>query len=220
MFIDRKDAGNKLGQALEKYQHVHPLVLGIPRGGVEVGYYVAIHLKCDFDVVIVRKLGYPCGPEAAFGAIAEDGSLYLNPWSNKYLNKEIIEQVVKKERQEIRRRINEYRKKMSLPDLADRVVILVDDGIATGSTIFAALSMCQKQEPKKLVVAAPVSGTDRLMRLEDEADEVIILDQREKFFAVSEGYQRFTKLTDNEVIHFMELWRKKRFFMKKSSGHK
>lgn len=207
MFKNREDAGKQLGEALKKYQQSSPIVLGIPRGGIEVGYYVARHLSGDFAPVIVRKLGYPRQPEAAFGAMAEDGSLYLDPWSNKHLSKEIIERVVRKEKEEIKRRIGIYRDGKPLPNLKDRVVLLVDDGIATGSTVFAALEMCVKKEPRKLIVAAPVSGTDRLQKLGNNADEVIILDVKEDFYAVSQGYEEFSNLTDREVLYFLDLWK-------------
>lgn len=209
MFQNREDAGNKLGIALKEFKLDKPLVLGIPRGGVEVGFYVALELDCDFDVIMVRKLGHPQQPEAAFGALAEDGSLYLDPWSNKYLTKETIEKVISREEKEIKRRIDTYRKGKALPKFNDRVVILIDDGIATGSTIFAAIDMCRKREPRQIVVAAPVSGHSHLQKLAAKVDEVVILDKREQFFAVSQGYVDFVNLSDEEVMHFMKLWRKK-----------
>lgn len=208
MFRNREDAANKLGMALEKYRKAHPLVLGIPRGGIEVGYHVARHLNCDFDAIIVRKLGYPQQPEAAFGALAEDGSLYLDPWSNKYLTKETIEKVISSEQKEIQRRIQAYREGKQLPKMKGRIVILVDDGIATGATVFAAINMCRKLQFEKLVVAAPVSGVRQIEKLETKADDVIVLDTKAHFLAVSQGYQQFENLSDREVIHFMDLWRK------------
>lgn len=209
IYQNREDAGNQLGEELETFGYDQPILLGIPRGGVEVGYYAALHLDCDFDAIIVRKLGYPQQPEAAFGALAEDGTLYLDPWSDKYLNKEIIQEVIKAEKQEIKRRISAYRLGNDLPSLAGRVVVLVDDGIATGATVFAALQMCQKQNPQKLVIAAPIAGTSRLSKLEREADEVVIPVVRKQFFAVSQGYREFSNLSDKEVIRFMKLWRSK-----------
>ncbi|SMO49131.1 phosphoribosyltransferase [Fodinibius sediminis] len=209
MFENRQDAGNQLGEALEEYQAMQPLMLGIPRGGIEVGYYAALHLECDFDAIIVRKLGYPQQPEAAFGALAEDGSLYLDPWSNRYLNKEIINRVKEREKNEIQRRIRMYRAGGSLASLENRIVILIDDGIASGATVFAAIAMCQKQNPQKLIVAAPVSGYSKLSKLSAQTDEVIILEKYRDFFAVSQGYRNFGNLTDEEVLHFMKLWRNK-----------
>lgn len=218
MFLNREDAGQKLGEALKEFNFETALVLGIPRGGIEVGYYVASVLKCDFDVIVVRKLGLPQQPEAAFGALAEDGSLYLDPWSKNYVTKEMIEKVIDREEKEIERRINIYREGKELTDLKNRVVILVDDGIATGSTIFAAIDMCQKLKPYKLVVAAPVSGRRQVKKLEARTDEVIILDQKKEFNAVSQGYVNFANLSDQEVVHFMKLWREKKD-KKISSNH-
>lgn len=209
MFVNRKDAGEQLGKALEKYQSENPIILGIPRGGIEVGYYAAQHLDCDFEPIIVRKLGYPRQPEAAFGAIAEDGSLYLDPWSNQYLNKEIIEQVIENEKEELQRRIEMYRNGKKLSDLQNRIAILIDDGIATGATLFAAIEMCKKRRPEKLVIAAPVSGYQKLAKIKAKADDVIILEKREKFFAVSDGYVDFANLNDKQVRYFMDQWQKK-----------
>lgn len=207
MFKNRKDAGNTLGRALEKFKDDRPIVLGIPRGGVEVGFYVAEHLNSDFNTIVIRKLGYPTHPEAAFGSLAEDGSIYLDPWSDKFLNKEIIEEVLIKEKKEIDRRIQIYRGGKELPKLGGRPVILVDDGIATGATIFGAINMCRKYMPSKLIVAAPISGYGKLLvKLYKEADEVIIPEKRKHFRAVSQGYSEFPNLTDKEVLSFLEKW--------------
>lgn len=208
MFEDRKEAGIALGEALQKYQSLKPVVLAIPRGGVVVGYYVARALECDFDVIITRKLGYPEQPEAGFGAIAEDGSLYLDPWSNRYISRDIIIRVQARESMEIKRRIHAYRKDRDLPVLEGRVVILVDDGIATGATVMAAIRMCRKKNPEKIVVAAPVSAIKRISKLEAEADEVIILFKSPQLTAVSQGYRHFTNLTDEEVIPYLNKWHK------------
>ena len=209
MFLNREDAGNKLAKALKEYKLKHPLVLGIPRGGVEVGYHVAVELNSDFDIIVIRKLGYPQQPEAAFGALAEDGSLYLDPWSKKYLTKDMIENVIAREKKEIRRRIKTYREGEELPDLKGRTIILVDDGIATGSTVFAAINMCRKLNPRKLIVAAPVSARSQVSKLAVKADEVVVLDKKRNLMAVSQAYKNFANLSDNEVRHFMNQWRQK-----------
>lgn len=209
MFLNREDAGNKLAKALKEYKLKHPLVLGIPRGGVEVGYHVAVELNSDFDIIVIRKLGHPQQPEAAFGALAEDGSLYLDPWSKKYLTKDMIENVIAREKKEIRRRIKTYREGEELPDLKGRTIILVDDGIATGSTVFAAINMCRKLNPRKLIVAAPVSARSQVSKLAVKADEVVVLDKKRNLMAVSQAYKNFANLSDNEVRHFMNQWRQK-----------
>ncbi|MCW9705706.1 phosphoribosyltransferase [Fodinibius salsisoli] len=208
MFADRKQAGVALGKALQKYEKVKPIVLAIPRGGVVVGYYVALALECDFDVIITRKLGYPEQPEAGFGAIAEDGSLYLDPWSNRYISKDIITKVQAREAKEVQRRIQTYRDDRVLPTLEGRVVILVDDGIATGATMMAAIRMCTKKNAEKIVVAAPVSAIKRISKLEGEADEVIILFKSKQLTAVSQGYRDFSNLSDEDVIPYLKKWYK------------
>jgi putative phosphoribosyl transferase len=207
MFRNRREAGRLLGMELETYRTQNPIVLAIPRGGVEVGYEVATHLNCEFSVAIARKLGFLQQPEAAFGAIAEDGSLYFNPHARGRLTKEEIDAVMEKEKAEIARRVKTYRDAEPLISLENRVVIIVDDGIATGSTLFAVIEMCRKQNPEKIVVAAPVCGSDMLRTLLVKVDDVIILDVPEPFYAVSQVYDDFQGLSDSEVKRFMNKWK-------------
>lgn len=204
MFLNRKDAGKKLAKALLGYKSKNPVVLAIPRGGVVVGSEVANTLDCEFSVIIARKLGYLRNPEAAFGAIAEDRSLVLQPLSTKRLSKMEIETVVKIEEEEVERRKKAYRGNKKLPSLANRVVILVDDGIATGSTLMAAIEMCQKQNPEKLVVAAPVSSDGMKRKLIQKADDVVILETPNDFRAVSQVYESFGQVSDKEVYKLFE----------------
>lgn len=203
MFKNRREAGEQLGEALLSYKNEHPLVLAIPRGGVEIAYYVAEALKCDFEVVIVRKLGHPYEPEAAFGAMAEDKSLYLSPWSHKHLNREIIQDVMLREGKEIQRRVETYREGRPLPDMEGRTVVLVDDGIATGSTLFAAIELCVKRKAGKIVVAAPVASLEMYDEFEQHVDEVVILEVLPELFAVSQAYDTFSNLNDRQVMHFL-----------------
>lgn len=203
IFKDRKEAGLLLGKMLEKYKSSNPIVIAIPRGGVETGYYVALKLGSELEVIIARKLGYPEHPELAFGAVAEDGSLYLNPWVPQKLTQDIIEKVKKSEIKEIESRIARYRNGRPLPDLKGRTVIIVDDGIATGSTLFASIEMCKKQKPGKIVVAVPVAGHDMTDKLHKKVDDVVILTMPEPFFAVSQVYEQFDSVEDREVILFL-----------------
>lgn len=204
MFSNRIDAGEQLALALKSFQLEDPLILAIPRGGIVTGSIVARKLNADFSVIITRKLGLPAHPEAAFGAIAEDKSLYLNPSVREILSKEMIEKVIQKEEKEIKRRINLYRKGESLPPVKDRTVILVDDGIATGSTLFVAIDLCKKQKAKKIVVAAPVSGMNIRNKLKSKADEVVILEIPENYYAVSQAYRDFKNISDNEALRWIE----------------
>lgn len=216
MFIDRKDAAQKLAKALEEYRDKNAVVLGIPRGGAETAFYVAIHLNAELSMLVSRKLGHPDNPEYAFGAIAEDGSIYLSPHARQEVSDETINAVVEEQKKEIERRIKVLRKGKPLPELKNRTVILVDDGIATGATIFAAIELCKKRNAGKIVVAAPVSGADMEEKLAKKVDEVIILEKPDIFYAVSQGYEIFYNLTDDEAMGFMERWEKEKNDLKKA----
>lgn len=207
MFRDRKDGGKQLAKALEKYQHQNALVLGIPRGGVETAYYVARHLHAEFSFIVSRKLGYPYNPEVAFGALAEDGSYFIFENSEKELSLVVIQSVVEKVKLEIQRRIEVLRGGKKLPQMKGRTVILVDDGIATGATLFAAINLCKNQKAGRIVVAAPIAGADMVDTLKSKVDEVVVLLTPEFYHAVSQGYQTFHNLEDDEVLEIMNQWK-------------
>ena len=137
MFDDRKDAGQKLGEHLSRYRGSDALVLAIPRGGVEVGYYVAEQLELPFSIVVVRKLPFPYNPEAGFGAVAEDGSIYLVDSAHRHIPRRIKEQIIEEQKQEIGRRMKVLRGDKPLPEISGKTVILVDDGIAMARTTMA-----------------------------------------------------------------------------------
>lgn len=208
MFTDRKDAALQLAQALEKYRDTHALVLGIPRGGAETAFCVAGHLGAELSLLVARKLGHPKNPEYAVGALAEDGSVYLNPDVRGELVQETIDELVQKEQEEIERRITILRNGEPLPPLKDRVVILVDDGIATGATLYAAIALCKKAGTARIVVAAPVSGRDKKREPLKEVNEVVVLETPSFFHAVSQAYESFYNLTDEEAKGFLERWKK------------
>lgn len=210
MFIDRRDAGEKLASELSRYKDKNVLVLGIPRGGMEVAFYVATGLNADLSMIISRKLGFPLNPEAAFGAIAEDGSIYLTEYAENELDEESIKSIVEKEKEELSKRIKILRKGKPLPDLNNRTVIIVDDGIATGATLFSAIMLCNHQGASELIVAAPVA--DKLMKeqLANYADDVIILETPRFYHAVSQVYEDFKSLTDDDVLEIMKNWKESR----------
>ncbi len=217
MFTNRKDAALKLAKALEKYKDKNAVVLGIPRGGAETAYYVALHLNAEFSLLVSRKLGHPANPEYAFGAIVEDGSIYLNPSSSGQLSDETIQEVVDEQKKEISRRITILRQGKPLPELKGRTVILVDDGIATGATIFAAIEMCKKRKAGKIIIAAPVSGYDMEYQLAEKADEVVILEKPDDYYAVSQAYQVFYNLTDEDALKFMQRWESEKGVLEEAS---
>lgn len=200
LYKNRRDAGEQLAQGLEKYKHQNVIVIGIPRGGVEIGYYVAKYLQAELSILISRKIPHPLHPEYGIGAIAEGNTLYVPKYIS--LNRAIINIMALKVKQEIRRRILIYHKEKPLPDLTNRIVILVDDGIATGVTLVPAIRCCKKMQAKKVIIAAPVSGK-KINEDLYEADELKILHQTENFESVGEAYEDFSQLNDKDVLSFL-----------------
>lgn len=214
MFKDRRDAGHQLGEELEHYRDCDPLVLAIPRGGVEVGYQVAQRLEADFSLLIARKLPYPGQPEAGFGAIAEDGSTVTLDRATRWVSDETVERVIERQREEIERRQAVLRKGEPLPEIEGQTVILVDDGIAMGSTMRAAIELCRKQHAERVIVAVPVAGREVAETFGGEeeglADDLVVLEQPEFFRAVAQVYERWYDVPDSEVVALMDEWRQGR----------
>jgi predicted phosphoribosyltransferase len=210
MFKDRKDAAFQLAKALEQYKDTEAIVLGIPRGGAETGFYVAKHLNADFSLLVCRKLGHPENPEYAIGAIAEDGTVFLNKHAHIEVSQKVLDKIVEQEKMEIERRIKVLRQGEPLPELKNKTVILVDDGIATGATLSAGIEMCKKQHAARIVVAAPVSAVEKKRALTEEVDDVVILETPVFYRSVSQAYRSFYNLTDREVVQFMETWKKEK----------
>lgn len=201
-FPNREEAGRLLAGKLEKYAGRNDvIVLGLPRGGVPVAYEVAQRLGVPLDVFIVRKLGVPGFEELAAGAIASGGVRVLNEDVLRALPKadQIIESVTEKETAELERRENSYRDDRPAPELRDRVVILVDDGLATGATMRAAVKALRQRRVAKIVVAVPVGPPDTCREFEDEADETICASAPEFFQAVGQYYEDFSQTSDEEV---------------------
>ncbi|MCF7874941.1 MAG: phosphoribosyltransferase [Candidatus Omnitrophica bacterium] len=200
MFKDRKDAGEKLAQALEKYKIENPLVLAIPRGGIEIGCQIAKILGLEFSIVVVRKLPLPQNPEAGFGALAEDGSEFVLPYAVDWLNRQQREEIKKEQNEEIQRRIKALRKGEPLVPLKNKTVILVDDGIAMGSTMRAAIKLCQNKGVGELIVASPVAGPSVADQINRQVDKTVILEIPKFFRAVAQSYQNWHDVSDQEVI--------------------
>ncbi len=204
MFEDRKDAGEKLSKALEKYKGEGLLVLAIPRGGVEVGSEVARALKAEFSIIVARKLPFPDNPEAGFGAMAEDGSAVILEGMGGLLPEETIERIKKEQIKEIGRRVKVLRGGRPLPGIRGRTVIIVDDGLAMGSTMQAAVMLCRKKGAKKIIVAVPVSGREVAEKIRKMADEAVVLEMPPFFHAVAEAYRHWHDVSDEEVLEIME----------------
>jgi putative phosphoribosyl transferase len=203
MFKDRKDAGQKLAEKLQHYKESNALVLAIPRGGVELGYEVAKALHCDLSMLICRKLPYPHNPESGFGAIAEDGSVYIYEEAIGDLSVEEVEHIKQAQKEEIKRRIAVLRGDKPLPSLQDRTVILIDDGIAMGSTMHAAVQMCKNSGAEKIVIAVPVAGEWSKREFSHIVDELIVLESPVYFRAVAQVYENWYDVSDEEVLALM-----------------
>ncbi|MCR4402470.1 MAG: phosphoribosyltransferase [Firmicutes bacterium] len=199
-FKDRAQAGRLLAKKLERYAGTDALVLALPRGGVPVGAEIALALSADLDIVIPRKIPAPSDPELAIGAVSDHGVL-LNDDLIRSLSvtRDYMREAVAKERAEIERRSRLYRGSEPVPSIKGRTVIIVDDGVATGYTMLAALRGAKTQEPMRLVAAVPVAPPETVPTLEAEADEVVVLSTPALFFAVGQFYEDFTQVSDEEV---------------------
>lgn len=206
IYNDRYDAGQKLAEKLTKYTNDKPIIMALPRGGVVVGYEVAKMLKAPLDVIVARKIGAPFQPELGVGAIAPNGIRILNNELIRLLNipESAVEEVIQKETIEMNRRINFYRKDLPLSDLKDKIVIVVDDGLATGVSTNAAVSAIRQMQPKKIVLAVPVAPPNTASRFKREVDEFICLNQPPDFYAVGYYYKNFTQTTDEEVVDLLQ----------------
>jgi putative phosphoribosyl transferase len=210
MFKDREDAGKKLAEALVKYKGKGVLVLAIPRGGAEIGFQVAGHLHADLAILIARKLPYPDNPEAGFGALAEDGSTIILKEASLWVPEEKIKEIVLKQSEEIKRRVQVLRKGDPLPEIMGRTVILVDDGLAMGSTMRAAIELCRKRNADKIVAAVPVAGGRIAQEIDKIVDETVILEIPEFFHAVAQVYSNWYDVQDEEVLEIMRKWERQR----------
>lgn len=209
MFADRREAGRALGDALSKYRKENVVVLALPRGGVLVGYEIARALHAPLDVIIARKIGAPDEPEIGLGAVAdgdhpesvinEDLTRALGV-SDRYLAGEIHGQI-----EEIRRRQNMYRKGRTPLPLSGQTVIVVDDGIATGGTIRAALRAVRRACPARLILAVPVAPADTIGLLRAELDDVLCLETAADFVAIGQFYDDFRQIGDDEVVRLLEI---------------
>lgn len=201
-FHNRAEAGKKLAAQLMPYaQRSDVLVLGLPRGGVQVAYEVARALHAPLDLLLVRKLGVPGQEELALGAIAGGGVRILNEELVQALGipEQMVEAVTARERQELLRREHLYRGDRPAPTLSGRVVILVDDGIATGATMRAAIAVARAQQPARIVVAVPVAADWVCQEFHTEADEVVCLLTPDFFVGVGVWYKHFLQVTDDQV---------------------
>lgn len=220
-FRDRRDAGRQLARALMRYKGARDtIVLALPRGGVVIGYEVSLLLRLPLDVLVVRKLGTPLNPELAMGALAETGYRHLNTdvITTYGITVEQLEEEVGRQQQEIHRRIEKYRGGRPLPPLKGQTVIVVDDGIATGATFYASLAALRTAKVARVVAAVPVAPPEASDELKKKVDEAVVLQMPSWFFGISQFYESFPQVEDEEVIACLETVREALSSGKTSAG--
>jgi len=206
-YLNREDAGRVLAQALSDYAKLpNILVLALPRGGVPVAYEIALALKIPLDVYVVRKLGVPGHEELAMGAIAMDGSMVLNDGVIRDLriSPEAIKRVTQAEKMELERRVQLFRGNQPQPEIKNKIIILVDDGIATGATMRAAIAAIRKSQPEKIILAVPVAEKVTCEKMSELVDEMICPLKPVYFNAVGAWYENFEQTSSEEVCELLE----------------
>ena len=202
IFKNRQEAGKKLAEKLKDFQDSQDLiVLAIPRGGLVIGKQLSLVLNCPLDILVTKKIGAPNNPELAIGAVGIIGEPVINEelTSRLGVGKGYLEKEITNRKAEVERRVREYRGNRSIIELKDKTIIITDDGVATGATMMAAIEIIRQQGPKKIVVAIPVISRDSMLKLEEQADEVVYLEAPLMFFAVGQFYQEFDQVSDKEV---------------------
>jgi putative phosphoribosyl transferase len=208
-FHDRTDAGRELAAKLGAYRDdPSGLILALPRGGVVVGYEISLALNLPLDVFITQKLGAPDNPEYAIGAVAETGSIHLNQQALSTMGgfstaSRYFDEMIQAQREEIRRRQDLYRNGRPLPDMKDRTVLLVDDGVATGATFLASIEALRSLQVRRLVAALPVGPKETLNEIGKQVHDLIILATPEPFYAVGNHYLDFRQVSDDEVVRYL-----------------
>jgi putative phosphoribosyl transferase len=206
LFVDRREAGRRLADALERFRDEEPLVIALPRGGVPVGFEVARALAAPLDILLVRKLGAPFNPEYGIGAIAEGGVRFVRREDVELIgiSDEELETVIARQSAELERRQWRYRGKQEPLPVKDRTVILVDDGVATGGTVVTAGQALKARGAARVILAAPVAPPGIGERLAEDFDEIVCLDQPHGFFGIGQFYVDFAQVGDEEVVQLLE----------------
>lgn len=205
IFKDRADAGRQLAQKLTNYSgNKDVLLYALPRGGVVVGVEVAKALGLPLDVIVTRKIGAPENEEYAIGAMAETGEVVWNEAERFAHDQKVLQKIIDKEKKEASRRIATYRNNRPLPDMKGKTVMIIDDGVATGLTIRAAIAAARHQHAAKIILAVPHGAAESLAELRREADEVVALDEPEMYGSVGRYYEIFPQTSDQEVVELLK----------------
>ncbi len=211
LFRDRAEAGRRLGGALSELKGAGALVLAIPRGGVVVAGEVADALGATLDVIVTRKISPPGEPEFALGAVTQDGEALVDRQAAESLGagREYLDAEIAKKKEEVRERTRKFRGDEPFPSVEGRVVVIVDDGIATGSSVEAAVLSVRKRKPKEIVVAVPVAPADAVETLTEDGTRVVCLETPGPFFSIGEFYADFEQVDDEEVRRILAVHRSK-----------
>ena len=206
-FKDRTQAGERLGEALRERGIDADIVLAVPRGGLPLGRAVADALDVPLDIVVASKIGAPGNPEYAIGAVASDGTVWRNEQAIRgtRTDEEYFEREREREAEAARQKADTYRAGRSAPDLTGKTVVVVDDGVATGSTVRACLQMLEGTEAERVVLAVPVGPPDTIDELRELADEVVCLETPRSFMGVGQFYARFDQVSDEEAMAYLEV---------------
>jgi predicted phosphoribosyltransferase len=204
-FVNRNDAALQLANKLEKYKDESGVVLAVPRGGVPIGYIIAKHLHFDLDLLMSKKLGHPYNEEFAIGAVGLEDEIIEE---TQGISPEYIDEEVMNIHSQLKERYRKFMADKQPIDITGKIVIVVDDGVATGRTILATLQMLRRKNPRKLIVAVPVSSVDAAERIGKEVDEFVCLQTPFPFLGVGRFYQDFSQTTDQEVINLLKDFQK------------
>jgi len=199
-FIDRYDAAMQLAPLLEKYREEKGVILAVPRGGVPLGYYLARHFGFPLDLLMAKKLGHPGNKEFAIGAVSTEESIVEE---TRGVPEQYIEEETQRIREQLKKRYKKFMGDREPIDIKGKIVIVVDDGIATGRTILSTIKLLRKKEPEKIVVAVPVSSGEAAKRIKEVVDDFICLHTPYPFYGVGNFYDDFSQVEDEEVLQFL-----------------
>jgi len=208
MFKNREEAGELLAQELVAFRNDPTgILLALPRGGVTVGYQLSLVLHLPLDVLITRKIGAPGNPEYALGALSETGAVYWNQeaLSGLSLSERDLAAAIQAQQTEVSRRVALYRQGRPFPNLKDRTVIIVDDGLATGATFFASVASVRQAHPRRIIGAVPVGPRSTIQEARTLVDQLVVLEIPEPFYAVGNFYRDFEQVEDREVLQYLNL---------------
>src|SRR5579872_910405 len=205
MFTDRTEAGMLLAKKLKKYQGQPGVILAVPRGGVPVAYTVAKELGLPLDLILTKKIGHPVNREYAIGAVSLTDAFVI---PHRGVSQFYIDQEIKTIRQRLKEMYRKFMGDKEPESLSGKTVIVIDDGIATGNTLLGTINILRKNNPAKIVIAVPVASADAVRKLSEVADELIVVLIPEEFYGVGAFYENFEQVTDEEVMYYLDKWRR------------